>query len=36
MVLRDDGTEELSFTIPKYYYDGATKIENPLWLHLDN
>lgn len=35
MTLRDDGTQELSFTIPQYYQDGLVRILNPLWKHLD-
>ena len=36
MTLRDDGTQELSFSIPKYYYDKDKRIDNPMWLHLEN
>ena len=36
ITLRDDGTQEFSFTIPKFYYSGANKIDNPMWLHLEN
>lgn len=36
ITLRDDGTQEFSFTIPKFYYAGANKIDNPMWLHLEN
>lgn len=36
IILRDDGTQEFSFSIPKYYQYGLTKIENPMWLHLEN
>ena len=36
VILRDDGTEELSFTIPKFYWVGAEKIPNPMWLHLQD
>lgn len=36
VVLRDDGTQEFSFAIPKFYYNGATRITNPMWLHLEN
>ena len=35
VTLRDDGTQEFTFTIPQYYQDGLTKIPNPLWIHLD-
>ena len=34
-ILRDDGTQELSFIIPQFYYEGFNKIPNPLWTHLD-
>ena len=33
--LIDDGTEKLEFSVPLYYYDGDTKIHNPLWLDLN-
>lgn len=36
VTLRDDGTQELSFTIPKYYLVGMNKIPNPMWLHLED
>ena len=36
ITLRDDGTQEFNFTIPKFYYSGANKIDNPMWLHLEN
>ena len=36
VVLRDDGTQEFSFSIPKFYYNGASHIINPMWLHLEN
>ena len=36
ITLRDDGTQELSFTIPKYYLVGMDKIPNPMWLHLED
>ncbi len=36
VILRDDGTEELSFTIPKFYWVGPDKIPNPMWLHLQD
>ena len=34
MPLRDDGTEELSFTVPKFYWVGAERINNPMWLQV--
>ena len=34
MTLRDDGTEELTFTIPKFYWSGPDKIPNPMWLQV--
>ena len=36
MILRDDGTQEFTFSIPQFYYDGDTKITNPLWRKLDD
>lgn len=36
MTLRDDGTQELSFTIPKYYWEGDNRIPNPMWLHMQD
>lgn len=36
MTIRDDGTQELSFIIPKFYWVGANKIQNPMWLHLED
>lgn len=35
MVLRDDGTQEFSFSIPMFYYDNDIRILNPLWHKLD-
>ena len=35
VILRDDGTQEFTFSIPQYYQDGFNKISNPLWIHLD-
>ena len=35
IILRDDGTQELSFTIPQYYQQDFDRIPNPLWIHLD-
>lgn len=34
--IRDDGTLELSFSIPMYYYVGKTRIENPIWYTTRN
>ena len=34
MTLRDDGTEELTFKIPKFYWSGPDKIPNPMWLQV--
>lgn len=36
VVLRDDGTQEFTFSIPKFYWLGANRIDNPMWLHLQN
>lgn len=33
MTLNVDGTQELSFSIPMYLYEGATRIENPAWYN---
>lgn len=35
VILRDDGTQEFTFSIPQYYQDGFNRIANPLWIHLD-
>ena len=36
VVLRDDGTQEFTFSIPKFYWLGANRMDNPMWLHLQN
>lgn len=36
VTLRDDGTQEFTFSIPKYYQQGFERIDNPMWLHLEN
>ena len=34
--LNTDGTQELSFSIPMYLYEGAERIENPIWYNTLN
>lgn len=34
--IKDDGTLELSFSIPMYYYEGKTRIENSIWYTTKN
>lgn len=34
ITLKDDGTQEFNFSIPKMYYDGDNKILNPTWYQL--
>ena len=34
ITLKDDGTQEFNFSIPQLYYDGETKIPNPMWYQL--
>ena len=36
MTIKDDGTQEFSFSLPMYYYVGPQKIENPNWYHTRN
>ena len=36
VVLRDDGMQECTFSIPKFYWLGANRMDNPMWLHLQN
>lgn len=36
VTLRDDGMQEFTFSIPKYYQQGFERIDNPMWLHLEN
>lgn len=36
MNLKDDGTQELSFSLPMYIYDGNQRIENPIWFNTRN
>lgn len=35
IILKDDGTQEFSFSIPKFYYVGDTKILNPVWHQIN-
>ena len=35
-VIKDDGTLELSFSIPMYYYNGLKRVENPIWYTTKN
>lgn len=36
VVLKDDGTQEISFSFPMYYYENGEYIENPIWYTLKN
>ena len=36
MTIKDDGTQELSFTVPMYYRDEGEYKENPLWYDIHN
>lgn len=36
ITIKDDGTQELSFKVPMYYYDGSQRIENPIWYDFKN
>lgn len=36
MKLVDDGTSEFDFSIPRQFYEGDTKIFNPLWQRVQN
>ena len=36
MVIKDDGTQTLNFTVPEYYDDNGVKILNPLWKQLED
>lgn len=33
-LIKDDGTQELSFSIPMYIYKEGTRIENPSWYNV--
>jgi len=35
-VLKDDGTQEFSFSIPEKYFLDGQKINNPLWENTTN
>lgn len=34
ITLKDDGTQELKFSFPMYYYEGGKLVENPIWYSL--
>ena len=34
--IKDDGTQELNFTIPMYYYENGEWVENPIWYNVIN
>ena len=34
--IKDDGTQELSFNIPMYYYEDGRLVENPIWYNVIN
>ena len=36
LTIKDDGTEEFSFSIPMYYFKDNQFIENPLWYNTTN
>ena len=36
MTIADDGTENLSFTIPMYLYQNGVLVENPIWYNTRN
>ncbi len=35
-LIKNDGTQELSFTIPMYYRENGILIENPIWYNVIN
>ena len=36
LTLKDDGTQELTFSIPMYYRENNVLVENPLWYNTQN
>ena len=36
MTIKDDGTQELTFSIPMYYRENNVLVENPLWYNTQN
>ena len=34
--IKDDGTQELTFSIPMYIYQGTIRVENPIWYNVRN
>lgn len=34
IVIKDDGTQELTFKVPMYYYQDNKLVENPLWYDI--
>ena len=34
--IKNDGTQELNFTIPMYYYENGEWVENPIWYNVIN
>jgi hypothetical protein len=34
--IKDDGTQELTFSIPMYYYEKGALVENPIWYNVIN
>lgn len=34
--IKSDGTQELNFTIPMYYYEDGEWVENPIWYNVIN
>lgn len=35
-VIKNDGTQELKFSIPMYYYENNALVENPIWYNVIN
>ena len=34
--IKNDGTQELNFSIPMYYRDNGVLVENPIWYNVIN
>lgn len=34
--IKSDGTQEINFTIPMYYYENGEWVENPIWYNVIN
>ena len=35
-LIKNDGTQELNFSIPMYYRENGVKVENPIWYNVQN